>query len=388
MRRVRAGCSRRECGALTFRSNIGQDEKEDLFIMSDVSMKVDMIGTARDVQWSPETFLGYGSIKLVAPAKVNLFLGVGERREDGYHNVVNVMHSLALHDVIYLHVGRPERGSSEAEILSAAAEGRDVDLPDYFALAGPENNLLVYIDVTDKGGVGALGVPASANIMTKAIDALARKLGHTAHEKVSIRLEKNIPHQGGLGGGSADAAAVLVGLGHFWGDQLGEGELVEVAGKLGADVAFFLTGGCAQFEGVGEKYVRALTPRKSAVVLIKPDAGVSTPAAYEAFDRDPIEVSADLLQSLADVDAAEGVPLFNNLAPVAEGICPELAQVREWAAAQEGVEDVMLCGSGATTFAIVKDFSVACRVAADAQLQGWWSRATMFSSLAAAIRPR
>lgn len=351
-------------------------------------MKVDMIGTARDVQWSPEAFLGYGSIKLVAPAKVNLFLGVGDRREDGYHDVVNVMHSLAIHDVIYLHVGRPERGPSEAELLSAAAAGEELDLPDYFALAGPENNLLVYIDVTDKGGVGELKVPASANIMTKAIDALARKIGYTTREKVSIRLEKNIPHQGGLGGGSADAAAVLVGLGHFWGHQIGEGDLAEVAGKLGADVAFFLTGGCAQFEGVGEKFVRTLIPRKSAVVLIKPDAGVSTPAAYEAFDRNPIAVPEVLLRGLAMADAAEKVPLFNNLAPVAEGICPELAQVREWALQQEGVEDVMLCGSGATTFAVVKDFGAACKIAADAQLQGWWSRATMFSSLAAAIRPR
>ncbi len=356
--------------------------------MSEASMKVDMIGTARDVQWTPEAFLGYGSIKLVAPAKVNLFLGVGERREDGYHEVVNVMHSLALHDVIYLHIGRPERGSSEAELLAAAAAGEKLDLPDYFALAGPENNLLVYIDTTDKGGVGALDVPASGNIMTKAIDALSRKIGHTAREKVSIRLEKNIPHQGGLGGGSADAAAILVGLGHFWGNQLGEGELAEVAGKLGADVAFFLTGGCAQFEGVGEKFVRTLSARKSAVVLIKPDAGVSTPAAYEAFDRKPIEVPADLLQKLAAAESADEVPLFNNLAPVAEGICPELAQVREWALQQDGVEDVMLCGSGATTFAIVKDFGVACKLAADAQLQGWWARATMFSSLAAAVRPR
>lgn len=351
-------------------------------------MKVDMIGTARDVQWSPETFLGYGSIKLVAPAKVNLFLGVGQRRDNGYHDVVNVMHSLALHDVIYLHVGRVERGSSDEALLNAAAAGEDVELPDYFAIAGPENNLLVYIDVTDKGGVGALNVPASSNIMAKAIDALAREIGHASREKISIRLEKNVPHQGGLGGGSADAAATLVGLKHFWGDRIGEGDLAKIAASLGADVAFFLTGGCAQFEGVGEELVRTIAPRKSAVVLIKPDAGVSTAAAYQAFDRDPIEVPADLLANLAKAETAEDIPLFNNLAPVAEGICPELAQVKEWALAQEGVEDVMLCGSGATTFAIVKDFSVACRMAADAQLQGWWSRATMFSSLAAAVRPR
>ena len=361
--------------------------------MSEKSMKVDMVGTARNVQWTPEAFLGHGSIKLVAPAKVNLFLAVGEPRPDGYHEVVNIMQALALHDTLYMHCGCVRAGSNEAAYLGAAAEGAEgspveVSLPDYFAAVGPKGNILVYIDAVDKGGVGELDVAARDNIMTKAVHALACEIGREDREKVSIRLEKNIPAQGGLGGGSADAAAVLVGLARFWGLAADDATIRRVASKLGADVAFFLDGGCAQFAGTGEELVRVLPSRKDAVLLIKPEGGVSTPAAYAAFDEAPEFVAAELLSAAVSAEAAADVPLVNNLTGAAERLMPELADVRTWAQAQAGVRDVMLCGSGATTFAVVNDFATACDLAAAAQREGWWARATMMSSLKAAIRPR
>ncbi len=396
--------------------------------MSEKSMKVDMVGTARNVQWTPEVFLGHGSLKLVAPAKVNLFLAVGDKRADGYHEVVNIMHALALHDTLYVHAGPVARGSVEegylekaaclaaeetagaasaAEVeLSACAEQNvsretfacenagagarkaDVELPDYFAIVGPEKNILVYIDAVDKGGVGDLDVPARDNIVTKAVDALARAVGRTVREKVAVRLEKNVPHQGGLGGGSSDAAAVLVGLARLWGLSTDDPAVERVARVLGADVAFFLNGGCAQFEGAGERLVRTLPARKDAVLLIKPEGGVSTPAAYAAFDEEPIFVPAEAMQAALSAQNASEVPLVNNLAPAAERLMPELAEVRAWADAQPGVRHAMLCGSGATTFAVVDDFATACELAAAAQLKGWWARATMMSSLKAAVRPK
>ncbi len=358
--------------------------------MSEKSLKVDMVGTARNVQWSPEVFLGHGSIKLVAPAKVNLFLAVGEKRADGYHDVVNIMHALALHDALYVHAGPLVPGSTDAAYLEAAASEQPAAdaLPDYFAIVGPENNILVYIDMVDKGGVGELDVPARDNIMTKAVAALAEELGRTTREKVAVRLEKNIPHQGGLGGGSADAAAVLVGLARLWGVPAEDPAIAKVARTLGADVAFFLDGGCAQFEGAGEQLVRSLPSRKDAVLLIKPEGGVSTPAAYAAFDQDPQLVDEQLMEAALAAASAAEVPLVNNLSAAAESLLPELAEVRSWAQAQAGVKQVMLCGSGATTFAITEDFATACDLAAAAQLKGWWARATMMSSLKAAIRPK
>ncbi|WP_241156612.1 MULTISPECIES: 4-(cytidine 5'-diphospho)-2-C-methyl-D-erythritol kinase [unclassified Adlercreutzia] len=344
--------------------------------------KVDMLAIARDAQWSADTFLGAGSIKLVSPAKVNLFLGVGARRSDGYHDVTNVMHAVTLHDVMYVRCA-----PAGAEAFEGA-EGKD-----HLAVGGPGQNVLVSIDLADKAaaaGLKPLRIPARENIIFKAIDALACALGRTQREQVSVRVEKNIPHEGGLGGGSSNAATALVAMAGFWGLASDDDTVAGVARSLGADVAFFLYGGCALFTGAGEVFGRALSPRKDSVVLVKPPAGVSTAAAYRAFDESPQLVSARLSeQALAAAGAAE-VPLVNNLAPVSEQLSPELAEVRAWLEAQPGVRagEVLLCGSGATTFAVMKDFAAACAVAAAAQARGWWARATTFSSLRSAKLPR
>lgn len=378
--------------------------------MSEDSMKVDMVATARDVQWSADTFLGFGSVKLVAPAKVNLFLGVGARREDGYHDVVNVMQATALHDVLYMNSTPVVPGSLEDERLKAFAcaasaprtadgesdgahaagefEGKAASLPDYQAVGGPQGNLLVTIDCADKGEVGQLGVPARDNLVFRAIHLLACETGYARRDKVTARLEKNIPHQAGLGGGSSDAAAALLGAAKLWGIAAEDPAVEAVAQRLGADVAFFLRGGCALLEGAGERFVRSLAPRKDAVLLVKPAGGVSTAEAYAAFDANPVPADDATVQGALAAQEGADVPLFNNLTAAAEGLLPELARVRAWAARQDGVRDVLLCGSGAATCLLVEDFSTACSLAAAAKLEGWWARATMFSSLKAALRPR
>lgn len=359
--------------------------------MSEESMKVDMIATARDVQWSADTFLGFGSVKLVAPAKVNLFLGIGERRADGYHEVTNVMQATALHDVLYVN-SVPAReefpaGATDGAGDSAVAAASSA-LPPYLAIGGPQDNLLVMVDCTDKGGVGLPDIPARENIVFKAAHLLACEVGYTCRDKVSIRLEKNIPHQAGLGGGSSDAAATLLGLAKLWGVPADDPAVERVAQRLGADVAFFLHGGCALLDGAGERLVRALPSRKDAILLVKPQAGVSTAAAYEAFDQAPVAIDPALLDQVLSAETAADVPLFNNLTAAAEGLLPELAAVRAWAQAQDGVRDVLLCGSGATTCVVTDDFGTACNLASAAQQNGWWARATTFSSLRAAVRAK
>ena len=351
--------------------------------------KVDMLAAAREAQWSADTFLGPGSTKVGAPAKVNLILGVGDRRDDGFHDVVNVMHAVSLHDV--LHVRTEAAAASMFDAFRA--EGAALALPDHLAVAGPADNLLVSVDCTDKtdlDGLHALDVPARDNIACRAVDALARAIGRDQFERVLIRIEKNVPHQGGLGGGSSDAAAVLVALASRWRIELNDPRLVEAARSLGSDVPFFLRGGCALFDGAGEHFARSLEPMKLPVVLVKPFVGVSTPKAYRAFDEAPIAVPAEVVGAAADIARAEEVPLFNNLAPAAEGLAPVLAEVRTWLCGQDGVMQgkVMLCGSGATTFAVTRDFAAACDIAAAAQSRGWWARACTFSSLRAAVVPR
>ena len=141
-------------------------------------------------------------MKLVAPAKVNLRLAIGARREDGYHDADTIMHALALHDTLYLRA----EGVSTDELAKRVAEGgarADV------AVGGPVDNLVMTIDLADRTGQD-LAVPAADNLAFKAADRLSRAVGRDLPEAIQLRIEKHIPAQGGLGGGSSNAAAVLV----------------------------------------------------------------------------------------------------------------------------------------------------------------------------------
>ena len=298
-----------------------------------------------------------GWVKVVAPAKVNLHLGIGGKRPDGYHDAVSVLHALNLHDVLY--VRRED---------SAPGTGLDVQ-----------------VQMLGRGEIEVPDVPVESNIATKAVRALAQAVGRAEDEVVRLRIEKNIPAQAGLGGGSSDAAAALVGVSRLWGLTDGAEVVERVARTLGSDVAFFLRGGCAYYEGTGEVFVHELAPMKKSVVLVKPDWGVSTAAAYAAFDDQPVEVGTDVAAAIATAKAAEDVVLFNNLASASERIEPQLAEIREWLVDQRGVQGVLLCGSGSTTFGVCEDFATACQVVADARRRGLWARATAFGPLRAVV---
>ena len=137
-----------------------------------------------------------------------------------------------------------------------------------------------------------------------------------------------------------------------------------------------------------DEFVRALAPSKRSVVLVKPHVGVSTARAYAAFDANPQYVSAEERAALAEAQEASRVALHNNLAPAAEVLVPELAEVRAWLEAQPGVAAAMLSGSGSATFAVCESLDVAFAVASAATKRGWWARATALSSARAAVVPR
>ena len=213
---------------------------------------------------------------------------------------------------------------------------------------------------------------------------LAERLGRAdADVGIEIRIEKNVPAQGGLGGGSSDAAAALLGAAHLWGVAPDDPAVEETARQLGSDVAFFLHGGCSYYEGTGDEFVHALEPSKRAVALVKPEGGVSTAAAYRTFDESPQPVPEGLADQVRAAATADEIALFYNLAPASEALMPELADIRRWLVAQPGLQDALLCGSGATSFAVCDDFAVACNVVAAARKRGWWARATSFGSIRA-----
>jgi len=298
-----------------------------------------------------------GMLKLVAPAKVNLFLGVGGLRADGYHEVTTVMHALGLHDVVHMDYCPESTGGLTIELNCYGREG----------IAQPE-------------------IPSEDNLVTRAIRLLAKKLSREADESFRIRVEKHIPLEAGLGGGSSDAAAALVGAAKFWELDPLAPEVLAAAAELGSDVSFFLYGGCICLAGTGELFSHRLDPMKKSVLLIKPDKGVSTREAYALFDEDPVLIPTELAQQAQSAVCAEDVPLFNNLAPASEALYPELARVRSWLEVQPEVERALLCGSGSATFALCESFEAACRISALAQLEGWWARTTSFSAMRASYR--
>ena len=242
------------------------------------------------------------------------------------------------------------------------------------------------IDLADRTGQD-LAVPAADNLAFKAADRLSRAVGRDLPEAIQLRIEKHIPAQGGLGGGSSNAAAVLVGLAKAWGLAADDERVADVARSLGADVAFFLHGGCVLLGGVGEVLQRRLETSRRAVVLVKPAEGASTAAAYQRFDETPCSVSAEVLAHDFAAARADDVAFANNLAPAAEVLLPELADIRAWLADQVGEANVLLSGSGSVTFALVDTFAEASRIATAATAHGWWARPTSLSGLRAAVVP-
>ena len=272
--------------------------------------------------------------KIISPAKVNLVLAVGEKQESGFHEVQTIMHSLALHDTLSMR---------------------------RFDDEGSGDGLQVMLKCESSFTIDPLLIKAEENIAYKAVVELAKALGRTQDETIEMILSKVIPAEAGLGGGSSNAAAALVGAATLWGVGVEDERVQEVASRLGADVSFFLKGGCARLSGKGDVFEAQLEPRSGFVLLVRPDAGVSTGKAYAAFDEDPVLPSS------------------------ACSVTPVVAQVLEWGRAAAGEENVVLCGSGSAVCCIFDSYQAACEASVEARKHEWWTRVTSFSPLGAAI---
>ena len=287
-----------------------------------------------------------------APAKVNLHLGVGRLRPDGFHAVETVLQAIDLADTVTL---RP----SNAFRLTCRPE---------------------------------LELPAKQNLAWKAAMLLAQRVGRDP--LVQIELTKAIPVGAGLGGGSSDAAAVIAGLAELWGiaEEGGErrGLLLEVAAGIGADVPFFLGGGTALLAGRGDELVRRIDAPAFDLVVVKPAEAVRTSAAYVEYDYAPVPASrADALiaacesRELAQVAAA----LCNNMEGAAVTLVPEVADALAWVRAAEGVLGGIVAGSGSAVFGMCTNRQTAEEAAAEARLFGWWSVAARSCDSGVRVRP-
>jgi 4-diphosphocytidyl-2-C-methyl-D-erythritol kinase len=269
-----------------------------------------------------------------APGKINVFLRVGAVMEDGYHDVATAYQAVSLYE----------------DVRAWPADDFSV------SFSGP-------IDTT--------GVPTDgSNLAIKAARLLARKTGYRGGARLEI--EKRVPVAGGMGGGSADAAATLVACDALWGTNLSRDALQALASQLGADVPFALLGGTAVGTGRGDHLSPALAKGQYHWVLVLPDTTLSTPVVYEELDRhrerhaldiSPAQerpvVDADVLQALRAGDPemlAES--LSNDLQAPALHLAPGIGTVIELGE-MNGALAGFVSGSGPTVAFLTADLDSA-----------------------------
>ena len=254
--------------------------------------------------------------KVLAPAKVNIALDVVGRRPDGYHLMKMINHSTNLADRLAFKY---------SEDLSLTCDHPDVPL-------------------------------GESNLILKA----ARKLKncYQVEQGARIHLEKRIPMQAGLAGGSADAAAAIKGLNELWNLKMSMKEMQDFGVTIGADVPYCLVGGTALVEGIGE-IITPLKPLPDCILVIaKPPVDISTPWAFNQVDtaetefHPPIDHLIDLFEEDAVDEALKWVG--NSFEPVVFSVYPEIENLKDQMK-QLGAELSIMSGSGSTIVGYFND---------------------------------
>ncbi|MBH0776099.1 4-(cytidine 5'-diphospho)-2-C-methyl-D-erythritol kinase [Nocardia bovistercoris] len=268
-----------------------------------------------------------------APSKVNLHLGVGDLRADGYHDLTTVFQALSLSDDVRI---------------------------------APSSALTVRVS-----GEGAAEVPTDrGNLVWKAAVRLAHLAGRAP--LVEIAITKGIPVAGGMAGGSADAAAALVGLNELWDLSLSRDELSTIAAELGSDVPFALHGGTALGTGRGERLLPVLSRNTFHWVLALAKGGLSTPSVFAELDHlrehgapPRLGEPQRLMQALAAGDPKQLAPLLgNDMQAAALSLKPELRRTLR-AGVGAGALTGLVSGSGPTCAFLCESEESAIAVAAE-----------------------
>lgn len=257
-----------------------------------------------------------GSVTVRVPGKVNLYLAVDDLRDDGYHELTTVFHAVSLSDEVTVRT---------ADLLSL-----------------------------EMAGEGAEDLPADeSNLAWRAAELMAEHVGR--EPDVAITIEKSIPVAGGMAGGSADAAAVLVAMNTLWELGVPRRDLHALAAQLGSDVPFALHGGTALGTGRGEELATVLSRNTFHWVLAFAERGLSTPMVFAEIDRlrkngnpprlDDVE---PVLAALASGDPHELAPLLgNDLQAAAVSLDPTLRRTLR-AGTEAGALAGIVSGSGPT----------------------------------------
>ncbi len=279
------------------------------------------------------------SIRLPSFAKINWSLQILGKRADGYHEIRTTLQTVSLHDDLYFerrHDGEISLSCDEPEIPAG----------------------------TD-------------NLIVRAAHAL--KNSYSIAEGAFIRLHKRIPSKAGLGGASSNAAVTLLALNRLWNLEASRSDLAGIAARLGADVPFFLHGGCALATGIGTDITELPDDATRHLIVIHPRASVATAEAYKAFNSDAL-TSNKPIPILSGSLAAEGFREFkpstsrelkNDFESVIFDMEPEIERARS-ALLMAGTQTALLAGSGSSVFGIVADQEARQRALKEIQLETGW----------------
>ncbi len=285
------------------------------------------------------------SVTASAPGKINVCLCVGPLRDDGFHDVATIYQAVSLFEEV------------------TATESNDFAV----RFSGPIDTSHLTVD--------------ESNLVIRAARAVATVSGYTGG--ADIQVVKRVPIAGGMGGGSADAAATLVAVDALWGTHLGMPKLAEIAATLGSDVPFALHGGTAL--GVGRGDILSPVLAKSAFhwVLVLNEAGLSTPEVFRQLDRHRAEHSIEIetvavdpaidpkmLQALRSGDAmALAEYLRNDLQAAALHLMPNLGEILEFGETHGALAGIV-SGSGPTVALLAADEDSAAGLMASLVAEG------------------
>ncbi len=275
------------------------------------------------------------------PAKLNLSFDIIGKDTNGYHQLITLFQAIDLQDKLTFAIAPAKENAVLLLLASASAQSTPLPLDD-------------------------------SNLINKAIKLFLSRLFQSTPVKVTVTIEKNIPIEAGLAGGSSNAAATLLALNHYFNRPFVDTSLMEMATQLGSDVAFCLGGGLAIGRGYGEKLQKLPSPLPGYFVLIKPKSiSISTPWAYDIFDQsvnfsytEPEQAEAkltDLIQRLSG-QAPSSIPeggepiqfFWNCFEPVIFKEFPVLAQIQQ-SLLDLGCLEAHLTGSGPTIYGLVKN---------------------------------
>lgn len=285
-----------------------------------------------------------GSLYVTAPAKLNLFLHITGRRDDGYHVLESLFAFTRRGDLLRFR---------EASEFS-------------FSVLGPCADMLS-------------GCATADNLVARAAHALAKRAGRPC--EVHIELEKQLPTAAGLGGGSADAAATLVGLNQLWSLDLAEQQLGEIALSLGADVPACLSSTPQIVRGIGEKLTPISIGWSAGVVIVNPRKSLATSQVFSGFKMfreerglPPFDVAISDLERVCSKIELLNVLTSNSLQDPALKFCPDIMEIERFLRLNSQYELLRMSGSGASVFALYHDKAAADAVARRVREHhpDWW----------------